>query len=172
MEIIHIENKLWTPIRTKPKKEKKLAEYCEASDIAYYLPLRKSVKRYGRKTVEFYPPMFQGYIFCQLDQDLYKLLLLSHSVFFKVGIDEILEKQLIEDLKSIQKIENISTEKELIIKPDLLKGELVVITEGPMQGSKGIITRRDNDIIVTVNVEILGHSASVKFDVGAVQLKA
>jgi transcriptional antiterminator RfaH len=171
MEIVHIDNLLWMPIRTKPKKEKKLAEYCEANNIIYYLPLTKSVKRYGRKTVEFYPPMFQGYIFCQLDHDLYKLLVRSHGVFFKVNIDEVLEVQLIKDLKSIQNIEKVSTKKEVTIKPELAEGEQVVITDGPMQGTTGVITRRAGDIIVTVNVDILGQSVSVKMDIGEIELE-
>ena len=169
-EILHIDNLLWMPIRTKPKKEKKLAEYCEANKITYYLPLTKSVKRYGRKTVAFYPPMFQGYIFCQLDHDLYKLLVRSHGVFFKVGIDEVTEIQLIEDLKSIQKIEEISTIKEVIIKPELVEGESVIVTSGPMQGTSGIITRRAGDVIITINVEILGQSVSAKMDIGEIEL--
>ena len=171
MEIKHIENLLWTPIRTKPKKEKKLAEYCQANNIPHYLPLTKSVKRYGRKTVTFYPPMFIGYIFCQISQDSYQLLLRSHDVFFKVDIDEILEVQLIKDLDAIQKIVNISTKKEVVIKPELVEGEQIIITAGPMQGTAGILTKRADNIIVTVNVDILGQSVSVKMDIGEVELE-
>jgi transcription antitermination factor NusG len=170
MEIVHIDNLLWFPIRTKPKKEKKLAEYCQAHKIRYYLPVTKSVKRYGRKTVEFTLPMFNGYIFCQLDHELYKLLLRSHGVFFKVAIDDFSEDQLIKDLKNIYQLENLSEDKEIVIKPELAEGVPITIADGPLQGVVGIITRRTNDVVVTVNVDILGQSVSVKMDVGEIEL--
>ncbi|MCF7791811.1 MAG: hypothetical protein K9L78_01695 [Victivallales bacterium] len=169
MEIFHVDNFLWTPIRTKARREKKLAEYCEANGIKYYLPLTKSIKRYERKTVTFYPPMFSGYIFCQLDTDHYNLLLRSHDVFYKVNIDEAMEKLLIEELKSIQLIENLSSEKEVKIKPELVEGTPVVISQGPLQGTSGIITKRSKDVLITVNIDILGQSASVKLDIGEVE---
>jgi transcription antitermination factor NusG len=153
------------------QKKKKNLLNIEANNITCYLPLTKSVKRYGRKTVEFYPPMFQGYIFCQLDHDLYKLLVRSHGVFFKVNIDEVLEVQLIKDLNGIKSIEKVSTKKEIVIKPELVEGEQIIITDGPMQGTSGVITRRANDIIITVNVDILGQSVSVKMDIGEVELE-
>jgi transcriptional antiterminator RfaH len=169
MEILHVEGKLWTPIRTRPKKEKKLAEYCRSNQIDCYLPLRRSVKRYGRKTVEFFPPMFSGYIFCLLDNETYKLLVLSNSVFFKVKIDEVLEKQLIIDLNNVKIFEKISRQKEVVVKPELVSGIEVKITSGPLCGISGIIEKRKNNIDVTVNIEMLGHSVTVEVDLGEVE---
>ena len=171
MKILHIEGKLWTPIRTKPKKEKKLAEYCEANNIDYYLPLRRSIKRYGRKTVEFFPPMFSGYIFCLLDSDLYNLLVKSNAVFFKVKIDEVSEKQLIIDLNNIIIFEQYSREKEIIIKPELVSGTQVKITNGPLCGVAGIIRTRKSNIAVTVNIGMLGQSVTVELDLGDVDIE-
>ncbi len=171
MEILHIDGMLWSPIRTKPKKEKKLAEYCEAHKIDYYLPLRRSVKRYGRKTVEFFPPMFCGYIFCLLDQDIYTLLVRSNAVFFKVKIDEVSEKQLIIDLNNVKIFEEYSREKEVRVKPELVSGTQVQITSGPFCGVAGIIKRRKTNIAVTVNIEMLGQSVTVEVDMGDVEIE-
>jgi transcriptional antiterminator RfaH len=171
MEIVHVEEKLWTPIRTKPKKEKKLAEYCEANKIVCYLPLRRSVKRYGRKTVEFFPPMFCGYIFCLLDNDIYNLLVRSNAVFFKVKIDEISEKQLIIDLKNVKIFEEYSRQKEVIVKPELTSGIQVKIANGPLCGIAGIVQKRKSNIAVTVNIEMLGQSVTVEVDMGDVEVE-
>ena len=171
MEILHIEGKLWTPIRTRPKKEKKLAEYCEANKIDYYLPLRRSVKRYGRKTVEFFPPMFAGYIFCLLDNDIFNLLVRSNAVFYKVKIDEASEVQLILDLNNIKIFEKISCQKEVVIKPELISGIQIQITNGPLCGVIGIIQKRQSNIAVTVNIEMLGQSVTVEVDMGDVEIE-
>ena len=171
MEISHVEGKLWTPIRTKPKKEKKLAEYCEANKINCYLPLRRSVKRYGRKTVEFFPPMFSGYIFCLLDNDIYKQLVMSNAVFFKVKIDETSEKQLIIDLINVKIFEKYSRRKEVIVKPELVSGVQVKITNGPLCGIAGVIQKRKSNIAVTVNIEMLGQSVTVEVDLGDMEVE-
>ena len=148
-----------------------MAEYCEAHKIDYYLPLRRSVKRYGRKTVEFFPPMFCGYIFCLLDQDIYTLLVRSNAVFFKVKIDEVSEKQLIIDLNNVKIFEKYSREKEVIVKPELVSGVTVQITSGPFCGVAGIIKRRKTNIAVTVNIEMLGQSVTVEVDMGDVEIE-
>jgi len=171
MEIQHIDGLLWTPIRTRPKREKKLEEYCNAHNIINYLPLVQSVKRYGRKTVTFYPPMFSGYIFCLLNEQLYKILVKSNSVFFKVKIDEVSEAQLINDLNNVKILEAYSSEKEIVLKPELIKGTPVLITEGPLSGSRGIITKRKTNVLVTINVEMLGQSISVQMDLGDVEIE-
>ena len=170
MDILHIEGMLWTPIRTKPKKEKKLEEYCKANKIDCYLPLVRSVKRYGRKTVEFFPPMFCGYIFCLLDDDAYKLLVKSNAVFFKVKIDDVSEKQLIADLKNVMIFEEYSCKKEVVVKPELITGTQVQITNGPLAGIIGFIQKRKKNIAVTVNIEMLGQSVTVEVDVGDVEI--
>ena len=171
MEILHIEGKLWTPIRTKPKKEKKLAEYCNANKIDYYLPLRRSIKRYGRKTVEFFPPMFSGYIFCLLDHETYQLLLRSHAVFYRVKVDEVQEATLIGDLNNVKIFEAYSRQKEVLVKPELIAGIQVQVVNGPLKGIVGIIEKRKNNIAVTINIEMLGHSVTVGVDVGDIEIE-
>ncbi len=172
MIISHVEGMLWTPIRTKPKKEKKLAEYCDANGIKYYLPLRKSIKRYGRKTVIFYPPMFTGYIFCLLDMETYKLLVKSNAVFFKVAMDDVLEKTLISDLINLVILEKYSHETdEIAVKPELISGKQVKIINGPLQGVCGFIQQRKNNITITINIEMLGQSVTVDADVEDVELE-
>ena len=172
MIISHVDGMLWTPIRTRPKKEKKLAEYCKANSIRYYLPVRKSVKRYGRKTVVFYPPMFTGYIFCLLDSETYKLLVKSNAVFFKVPMDNMLEETLISDLINLVILEKYSYQLDGIsIKPELVSGKQVKIINGPLQGLFGFIQQRKNNITVTVNIEMLGQSVTVDIDIEDIELE-
>ncbi len=169
IELTHIENRLWTPIRTKPKKEKKLAEYCEKHGLLYYLPLIKSVKRYERKTVVFYPPMFAGYIFCNIGHEIYKELLKSHDIFFKVDVNETIEKQLIIDLQNIRIIElSQKNDIQILIKPELIAGSPIKIISGPLKGATGVIKKRENVYSVYVNIELLGQCIEVNLDIGEI----
>ncbi len=170
VDINHIDGMLWTPIRTKPRREKKLAEYCTAKKITHYLPLKQSIKRYQRRTQIFYPPMFPGYIFCHLNDVLYKDLVLSHAVFFKVGIDDLSEEGLIRDLTNVRIFEEYSQVKEITVKPEIVMGTPVKVVSGPLAGTFGIIQERKGDLIVYINIEMLGHSVSTKVDIGEVEL--
>ncbi|HJO92138.1 MAG TPA: transcription termination/antitermination NusG family protein [Victivallales bacterium] len=169
-EIVHIDDQLWTPVRTKVKREKKLAEYCKANNIVYYLPLRLSIKRYNKKNVTFNVPMFPGYIFCNISAEIYKTLVKSHHVLFRVGMDIATESQLISELNALKILESISTEKELAIKPEIVTGQKITVTTGPLSGVEGIVKIRNGKELVTINIEILGQSVTVESDIGDVEL--
>jgi hypothetical protein len=57
----------WEVIHTKPRCEKKLAEYARRSGITYYLPQMDSKRVYQRRIVNFTKPMFPSYLFVVLD---------------------------------------------------------------------------------------------------------
>jgi hypothetical protein len=101
MELKHIPGFIWTPVRTKPRREKKLAEYCKANNVDCYLPLKRKLHRYDRRTVEFFIPMFPGYVFCCLDEDKYQRILRSNLIVFRIKIDEKAEDILLKELDAV-----------------------------------------------------------------------
>ena len=161
---------LWTPVRTKPRQEKKFIEYCEAHGIAFYLPLRKSVKRYQRRTVEFYIPMFTGYVFCSLDQDLYQKAVLSNRIVYRLQINEKNEEELIRDLCDIQMIEKLTGEADVIVRPELAPGKKIIVRSGPFKGMRGVAEKRKGKTMITINVEMLGQSVSAETDVEDIEV--
>src|SRR3954462_7294900 len=57
---------LWYVAHTRPRCEKKLAEYCERQGFQVTLPVYKSIRKYERKTAVFEKPLFPNYVFLQL----------------------------------------------------------------------------------------------------------
>lgn len=171
MNIYHIDNHIWTPVRTKPKREKKVAEFCKAHNITTYLPLNRKLHRYDRRTVEFFVPMFPGYIFCNLNEEVYKTLLQSNSIVFRINLDVEAEKQLIEELIYVQAFEQISTEKEVIVNPELVEGVKIKVSGGPLKGTHGFVEKRRGKTIVSINIEMLNQSVSVEVDAGDLEIE-
>lgn len=165
MEIEHIQGYLWTPVRTRPRREKKLAEYCAANKITHYLPLRRSVRRYNRRTVEFLVPMFSGYIFCCLNPAGNQKIILSNAFAYKIQMHEKTEEILIEELKSICVMENVFQKIDIIIRPELVSGSKIIVRNGPLKGMSGVVERRKGKTTISINIEILGQSASTEVDV-------
>lgn len=50
----------WFVAHTRPRREKKLAEYCEREGIAVTLPCYDAAHKYRGKTVVFQKPLFPG----------------------------------------------------------------------------------------------------------------
>ena len=156
--------KVWTPVRTKPRQEKKIQQYCNGKNIICYLPLVKRIHKYGKRRREFYIPMFPGYIFCQLDDSDYQEIVLSNGVLFRVNMDSYDEATLLKELDSVMAFEELSARQEVVVKPELVSGSVVEIKSGPLRGLEGIVEKRKNTTSVSININILGQSASVELD--------
>jgi len=165
MTIESIPGSHWTPVRTKPRQEKKFVEYCSSNGIKFYLPLRRNVKRYQRRTVEFFIPMFSGYVFCSLDQPLYQTVLLSNRIVYRLQMNDKSEAELIRELCDIQVFEKLAVELEVVVRPELVSGSRIAVKSGPLKGMKGVVEKRKGKTMITVNIEMLGQSVSTETDV-------
>lgn len=171
MEICKLDKLTWTPIRTKPRQEKKLAEYCKSNSITFYLPLRKSVKRYKKRTVEHQVPMFPGYVFCAINEDQYRTLLSSGTIVYRISMTQAAEERLLADLISLRHFELLSEQEEVIVRPEIIAGSPVTVINGPLKGVSGVVEKRKNETLITVNVDILGQSVSASIDIGDVEVE-
>jgi transcription antitermination factor NusG len=156
--------KIWTPIRTKPRQEKKLARYCAANNIPYYLPLIQKTHSYGNRKAAFSSPMFSGYVFCRINEALFSKLQLSNAIVYKIAIDEQAERILIQELKAIRVFERISNSCAIEISPELVTGTPVEITRGLFQGITGIVQCRRNKLMLIISIELLGQTAAVEIN--------
>jgi transcriptional antiterminator RfaH len=165
------DGRIWMPVRTKPRQEKKLNEFCVAHEVAAYLPQLRRVHRYGKRETSFMIPMFPGYIFCLLCDDIYEKITFCKSVLFRINLDHHEENILLKELNDIKTLENISLTTELIVRPELVPGTPVEINSGPFRGINGIVEHRKNKMLISVNVAILGQSVSVEIDANYLDIK-
>jgi transcription antitermination factor NusG len=169
MRFEHCPGLCWTPVRTKPRQEKKLKEYCAAHGIECYLPLLRKLHHYGKRTMEFMLPMFPGYVFCLLSEDIYRIIVISNAVLYRINMNEKSEVSLLKELAAVRIFEELVLKKDIMVKPELVAGTPVEISTGPFKGISGIIEYRKNKTVITVNVEILGQSASVEVDADSLE---
>ena len=147
----------WYVIYTKPRREKKLAEYAYKNKISYYLPLIESVKHYDRKKVVYTKPMFTSYLFVKATYDEKQQLTISgHTVSFIKVKDE---DGFLEELRYIQQVRT----KKVDITPHqyLEKGTWVKFKEGPLKGVIGLVADVKNIKKVVLQVNILRRAISV-----------
>jgi len=159
-------NEKWEVVYTKPKREKKLAEYSKRNEINYFLPLKDSVRKYGNREVKFTKPLFPGYIFIKHTiQQKQKLIISGHIVNFLKVSDE---KSLLKDLQQIYigRTQGIDLKKHEYLE----KGIKVRIVSGPMIGLEGVVSNKNNLNEVILKVNILKQAVSVTVDPNQVEI--
>ena len=60
------EDLLWFVAHTRPRREKKLVDFCAREGLYTTLPLYRTVHKYRGKTVSFEKPLFPNYVFLRL----------------------------------------------------------------------------------------------------------
>lgn len=154
------EGQRWEVIHTKPRCEKKLAEYARRNGITYYLPQMDSKRVYQRRVVSFTKPMFPSYLFCVLDsRSRQTLLIFGYTVSF-IRVHQ--QEQLLQELRNI-KLSRLP-EIELQNTIWLSEGLQVEIMQGPLKGVTGVVESHDKLDEVRLQVQILRQAVLVKID--------
>ncbi len=148
----------WTVVHTKPRSEKKLADYAQRCGISYYLPQMESKRVYQRRLVAFTKPMFPGYLFSVLDADKKQQLAASGLTagFIRVPVQE----ELLAELRSIKlsMIPEVEYENTLW----LSEGLKVEIIAGPLKGVCGIVASHEKMHEIRLQVDILRQAVMVR----------
>jgi transcription antitermination factor NusG len=155
----------WFVAHTKPRREKKLAAYCEQKLIAVTLPCYRSAHKYRGKTVVFQKPLFPGYIFLQMASSQRQSVLQSDHVanLLDVFDQETFKRQLEEILSALD------TDLEVRVAPSIGPGMRVRIKSGPLRGVEGWVEERYGMDTVLLRLDFISQAAAVK--VGAESLE-
>lgn len=150
----------WEVIHTKPRCEKKLAEYARRNGISYYLPQMESKRVYLRRVVTFTKPMFPSYLFCVLDAPKRQTLLISgYTVsFLRVSLQEMFVEELL-NIK-LSRVPEIELQNTIW----LSEGLKVEVTSGPLKGVTGVVESHSRLDEVRLQVNILRQAVLVKVD--------
>lgn len=170
MEFSTFDDRMWLPVHTKPRCEKKFLLYCDKYDINAYLPLKVKLRTKGRGTVRSELPMFPGYAFACVNEEEKTILARTNYIVNYIRLTKAQEEGLCQDLKSIRILEQMQETEELFVSPEIQIGNEVIISSGPLRGLNGIVDRRKNSHRIVVNVEMINHSVVMELDVADVEL--
>lgn len=129
----------WYVLYTKPRNEKKVAQLLTEKGIKVYCPVREEVRQWSDRKKKIFEPVFRSYIFVHLadyKQDNVEVLTTPGTVRFlwwnsKPGIVYDFEIQAIRDF--------LNNYKNAEIVVDVKEGQRVMIKEGPLRETTGIV---------------------------------
>ena len=151
---------LWYVAHTKPRCEKKLAEFCEREGFAFVLPCYDSTRKYRGKSVIFRKPLFPGYVFLQLPPRAASTVRQNDYVANLLDVFD--QATLAQQLKEIL----AALESGLVIQalPEIGEGSRVRIKSGPLQGVEGWVEKRQGINVVLLRLDFINQAAAVKVE--------
>jgi transcription antitermination factor NusG len=156
----------WYVAHTRPRREKKLAEYCQREGLSVTLPCYRSVKKYRGKTVVFEKPLFPNYVFLQLKRHQKQQVYQSDHV---ANVLDVVDQQLFEaQLGDILKA--LDTELEIFLAPQITPGARVKIKSGPLRGVEGMVEHRSGMTLVLLRLDFISQAAAVKVEASELEL--
>jgi transcription antitermination factor NusG len=144
----------WYAIYTRPRWEKKVVKLLIEQNIDNYCPMKIEIKQWKNRKAKVELPLISSYVFVNItDNEITKVKMVDgviNFVYFERNMAIIRDKE-IELLKEFNKKYTgvvLESLKDII-------GEKIVITAGPFEGKKGIISSINKNTIELV-LESLG----------------
>jgi transcriptional antiterminator RfaH len=156
----------WFVVHTRPRCEKKLAQYCQREGLAFTLPCYRSVKKYRGKQVTFEKPLFPGYLFLRLSPPQKRIVYQSDYV---ANVLEVIDQpQFEQQLGDI--LLALETDLEIRLAPQIAAGSRVRIKYGPLRGVEGWVEQRSGSCEVILRLDFIGQAAAVKIEATELEL--
>jgi transcription antitermination factor NusG len=160
----------WLVVHAYPRQEKKLILELRARRLPGCAFFERRIRHYpGKGTQESLVPLLGGYVFVAAPlssrQDIYE----THRVVRIIEVPR--PDELARDLRSLCQLVAAS-DAPLQVRPELTAGKRVEITAGTFAGCSGVITRRQGQIELVVNLEMLGTSVAVTLPANLAELAA
>ncbi|MBP7828504.1 MAG: hypothetical protein KA248_01160 [Kiritimatiellae bacterium] len=150
----------WVVLHTRPRREKKLEEFCRRNGMPVYLPLRRKVHRYGGRERTFWSPLFPGYLFCVTTAPGRSTLRQNQHV---ANLLEVLDQvRLIDQLRQIRQA--LSVNDVIEVMPYLAAGHRVQVTSGPFKGLEGVVQRVKGRAKVVLNVDMIQQAVCIEVE--------
>jgi transcription antitermination factor NusG len=157
---------IWFVAHVKPRREKKLVEYCARQSLPATLPCYDSAHKYRGKTVVFRKPLFPGYVFLRLRPEQKAAVRQNEHV---ANLLEVLDQQTFQDqLDDIL----LALESKLGVRlaPTIGQGMRVRIKNGPLLGIEGLVETRYGMTTVLLRLDFINQAAAVKIDAQDLEL--
>jgi transcription antitermination factor NusG len=152
----------WFAIQVRTRYEKQVAQSIESKNIHTFLPLYAARRRWSDRTKEVHVPLFDGYVFCQLDPCERMPVVVTPGVLQFVGIGKTPVPVEQGEIAAIQKLVQFGS----VVRPwpFLREGERVRVDDGPLRNVEGILLRGEDADEVVVSITLLQRSVAVKID--------
>ena len=157
----------WYAAYTRARHEKLVARQLQERQIACFLPLYSSVRRWKdrRKMLEL--PLFPGYVFVHIHPEDRLQVLGIPGVARFVSINGRPAEVPESDIESLQR--GVANGVHAEPHPYLKVGQRVHVKRGPLAGSEGILVRKKDKLRVVLSIHLIMRSVAAEVEVGDIE---
>ena len=155
----------WHVFRSKPRREKKAAEVLSSVGARCYLPLRDKSTRKGRRIFKSRVPLFAGYLFACCNPDSRLAAMRSGHIAQTLEVRN--QAQLLAELRDIDTA--LEHGEGVALFPQLTRGRLVRVINGPLRGLSGRVSRRKDQHRLVLGMTSLQAAVAVEVDMHDVE---
>lgn len=148
----------WLVAHTRPRCEKKVADFCLQEATECCLPLYRSVKKYRGKVLTFEKPFFSGYVFLRPEPSLRQRFEQNRYVANLLIPPD--QQEFEQQLADIQRA--LLSDLEVRLAPLIREGIQVRILSGPLRGLDGWVVQRSGPVDVQLRLDFIGQAAAVR----------
>ena len=159
--------RLWYAVQVRSRHEKFVGQILEQRGVGYWLPLLERRSKWPDRWVTVYEPLFRGYIFTHQPTDNMVDVISTRGVVRVVGLSGRPSPIPFSELKSVEKA--ICSSLAYDPYPGLYPGVTVEITKGPLQGCRGILTKKDKKHRIVIEVKLIGQAMVLDIEAADVQ---
>jgi transcription antitermination factor NusG len=146
----------WLVVRSLPRQEKVLARDLRELGVPGCLFLERRLRRYpGKGLQESLVPLLSSYVFVAAGLERRPAIYRTRRVHSIMPVQR--PGELWRELCALRRILDCAG-TPLMVRPEIITGDCVRITEGVFTGCSGVVVRRRRRSDLVVNLEILGHS--------------
>jgi transcription antitermination factor NusG len=156
-----VEELKWYALYTCSRHEKIVQLQLTGKAFECYLPLYTSLRRWNDRTALVDLPLFPGYLFVRIPLSARLRVLTVPGVVRLVGFNGKLTALPEEAIQAIKTAVALKVAEPC---PYLVEGKHIRVTNGPLKGLEGIVTRRKGRLRVVVSVHSIMQSFSVELD--------
>ena len=162
--IIENNSEKWIAVYTKPRHEKTVSNELYKKGYEVYLPLLKERRKWSdrKKWIEF--PLFRSYLFVRTDIKNVLFVVQTYGVVKIIKFGEkigIVQNEIINSIRLM--IEGGYKPEPLDY---FIKGDPVIVKEGPLKGLIGEVVRIGNNDRLIIRIDAIKHSISIQIERG------
>ena len=158
----NLDEKHWHALYVRSRAEKKVFEQLEEMGYEAYLPLITRIKQWSDRKKKVEEPLFRSYVFVRNSERQYYYILGVYGVVKFVTFEHkavvVPDKQI---LAIKRYIDNPVDDEDELKNMDLKKGQLVRITNGPMQGQIGRLVSINSKRRLLIQIDVVGQTIPV-----------
>ena len=152
------EERHWYALYVRSRAEKKVVTQLEDIGVEVFLPLVTKIKQWSDRKKKIEEPLFKSYVFVHSTPKQHVSILNVYGVLKFVTFEH--EAVVVPDNQIVaikRYLDNFDEKERELTNAELQVGDMVRITNGPMQGLKGILHSVKDKRQLIVYIEAVGQ---------------